>query len=73
LFSTSAAENTSIGNQSGHTKITIMVDDEETTFEMSQKQTVLEAALKQELMLHILVKVEFVALVLLESQMVLLK
>jgi ring-1,2-phenylacetyl-CoA epoxidase subunit PaaE len=47
LFSTSAAENTSIGNQSGHTKITIMVDDEETTFEMSQKQTVLEAALKQ--------------------------
>ncbi len=47
LFSTSTAENTSIGNQSGHTKITIMVDDEETTFEMSQKQTVLEAALKQ--------------------------
>jgi ring-1,2-phenylacetyl-CoA epoxidase subunit PaaE len=24
-----------------------MVDDEETTFEMSQKQTILEAALKQ--------------------------
>ncbi len=47
LFSTSTAENTSIGNQSGHTKITIMVDDDETTFEMSQKQTVLEAALKQ--------------------------
>ena len=47
LFSASTAENTSIGNQSGHTKITIMVDDEETTFEMSQKQTVLEAALKQ--------------------------
>jgi len=47
LFSTSTTENTSIGNQSGHTKITIMVDDEETTFEMSQKQTVLEAALKQ--------------------------
>ncbi len=47
LFSTSSAENTSVGNQSGHTKITIMVDDEETTFEMSQKQTVLEAALKQ--------------------------
>ncbi len=47
LFSTSTAENTSVGNQSGHTKITIMVDDEETTFEMSQKQTVLEAALKQ--------------------------
>ena len=47
LFSTSTAENTNIGNQSGHTKITIMVDDDETTFEMSQKQTVLEAALKQ--------------------------
>ena len=47
LFSTSTAENTSVGNQSGHTKITIIVDDEETTFEMSQKQTVLEAALKQ--------------------------
>ena len=47
LFSTSTAENTNVGNQSGHTKITIMVDDEETTFEMSQKQTVLEAALKQ--------------------------
>lgn len=31
----------------GHTKITIMVDDEETTFEMSRKQTVLDAALKQ--------------------------
>jgi ring-1,2-phenylacetyl-CoA epoxidase subunit PaaE len=30
----------------GHTKITVMVDDEETTFEMS-KQTLLEAALKQ--------------------------
>ena len=47
LFSTSTAENTRVGNQSGHTKITIMVDDAETTFEMSQKQTVLEAALKQ--------------------------
>lgn len=31
----------------GHTKITVLVDDEETTFEMSQKQTVLDAALKQ--------------------------
>ncbi|RTY95933.1 2Fe-2S iron-sulfur cluster-binding protein [Flavobacterium sp. GT3R68] len=30
-----------------HTQITIMVDNEETTFEMSQKQTLLEAALKQ--------------------------
>ena len=47
LFSTSTAENTNAGNQTGHTKITVLVDDEETTFEMSQKQTVLEAALKQ--------------------------
>lgn len=47
LFSTSTSENVSVGNQSGHTKITVLVDDEETTFEMSQKQTVLEAALKQ--------------------------
>jgi ring-1,2-phenylacetyl-CoA epoxidase subunit PaaE len=31
----------------GHSKITIMVDDEETTFEMSQNQTILDAALKQ--------------------------
>ena len=48
LFSTSTAEeNTSNESHTGHTKITVMVDDEETTFEMSQKQTVLEAALKQ--------------------------
>jgi len=47
LFSSSTKENTSAENHSGHTKITILVDDEETTFEMSQKQTVLEAALKQ--------------------------
>ncbi len=32
---------------SGHTKITVLVDAEETTFEMSQKQTILEAALKK--------------------------
>jgi ring-1,2-phenylacetyl-CoA epoxidase subunit PaaE len=31
----------------GHTKISILVDDEETSFEMSQKQTILDAALKQ--------------------------
>ena len=48
LFSTSTAnENASAETHTGHTKITVMVDDEETTFEMSQKQTVLEAALKQ--------------------------
>ena len=33
----------------GQTKITILLDDETTTFEMSQKQTVLEAALDQDL------------------------
>jgi ring-1,2-phenylacetyl-CoA epoxidase subunit PaaE len=48
LFSTSTAtENAAAASHEGHTKITVMVDDEETTFEMSQKQTVLEAALKQ--------------------------
>lgn len=47
LFSTdSSTENTPQTGTDGHTKITVLVDDEETTFEMSQKQTVLEAALK---------------------------
>ena len=40
-------DNTAI--ESGKTKITVIVDDEETTFEMSQKQTVLEAALDEDL------------------------
>ena len=40
-----------------------MVDDEETTFEMSQKQTILEAALKQGLTLPILAKAEYAAAV----------
>jgi ring-1,2-phenylacetyl-CoA epoxidase subunit PaaE len=48
LFSTSTTkDNPSAESHTGHTKITVLVDDEETTFEMSQKQTVLEAALKQ--------------------------
>ncbi len=47
LFSSSSAENEEASSHEGHTKITILVDDEETSFEMSQKQTVLEAALKQ--------------------------
>ncbi|MEC4003499.1 ferredoxin--NADP reductase [Flavobacterium sp. SUN052] len=47
LFSTSSAENSDAGSHQGHTKITILVDGDEATFEMSQKQTVLEAALKQ--------------------------
>ncbi len=47
LFSASSAENKIEKSLEGHTKITITVDDDETTFEMSQKQTILEAALKQ--------------------------
>lgn len=48
LFTTSAApENPEAASHTGHTKITVVVDDEEATFEMSQKQTLLEAALKQ--------------------------
>jgi ring-1,2-phenylacetyl-CoA epoxidase subunit PaaE len=47
LFSSSSAENKIEKSLEGHSKITILVDDEETTFEMSQKQTILEAALKQ--------------------------
>jgi ring-1,2-phenylacetyl-CoA epoxidase subunit PaaE len=48
LFSTTtSAEKEIATSENGHTKITILVDDEETTFEMSQKQTLLEAALKQ--------------------------
>jgi ring-1,2-phenylacetyl-CoA epoxidase subunit PaaE len=47
LFSSATTENTIEKSLSGQSKITIMVDDEETTFEMSQKLTVLDAALKQ--------------------------
>jgi len=47
LFSSSNVENLEASSHEGHTKITITVDDDETTFEMSQKQTILEAALKQ--------------------------
>jgi ring-1,2-phenylacetyl-CoA epoxidase subunit PaaE len=48
LFSTTASNETAAtSSANGHTKITVLVDDEETTFEMSQKQTLLEAALKQ--------------------------
>jgi ring-1,2-phenylacetyl-CoA epoxidase subunit PaaE len=46
LFTTSSTENAEATSGEGHTKITILVDGDETTFEMSQKQTVLEAALK---------------------------
>lgn len=47
LFSTSSVENDIKIALEGHSKITVFVDEEETTFEMSQKQTILEAALKQ--------------------------
>jgi ring-1,2-phenylacetyl-CoA epoxidase subunit PaaE len=47
LFKASSHENTIQEALVGHSKITVMVDNEETTFEMSQKQTILEASLKQ--------------------------
>lgn len=47
LFTTSSHENEIKKSLEGHSKITVLVDAEETTFEMSQKQTILEAALKQ--------------------------
>lgn len=47
LFFAPTAENKIDSALSGHTKITVWVDGDETTFEMSQKQTLLEAALKQ--------------------------
>ena len=47
LFSSSVVENLEASSHEGHSKITITVDHDETTFEMSQKQTILEAALKQ--------------------------
>jgi ring-1,2-phenylacetyl-CoA epoxidase subunit PaaE len=49
LFSASPSESDKEISAHGHTQITILLDDEETTFEMSQKQTLLEAALKQSL------------------------
>lgn len=47
LFSTTPNETKVENTLGGHTKITVMVDDEEAVFEMAQKQTILEAALKQ--------------------------
>ncbi|MBE0392525.1 ferredoxin--NADP reductase [Flavobacterium sp. PL002] len=47
LFTSSTQENTISESLEGHSKITVIVDDEETSFEMSQKQTILDAALKQ--------------------------
>jgi ring-1,2-phenylacetyl-CoA epoxidase subunit PaaE len=47
LFTTTATEKVISGDTNGHTKVTMMIDGDEATFEMSQKQTILEAALKQ--------------------------
>jgi ring-1,2-phenylacetyl-CoA epoxidase subunit PaaE len=47
LFTASSTENQAQKSLEGHTKITVLVDGDETSFEMSQKQTLLEAALKQ--------------------------
>jgi len=47
LFSASTKENAVDTSKNEHTKITVLVDNDETTFEMSSKQTLLEAALKQ--------------------------
>lgn len=47
LFSTPIAEKKIEENLDGQTKITVLVDDEEVTFVMSQQMTILDAALKQ--------------------------
>ena len=47
LFSTSKTENIAAASHEGHTKISVLVDGDEATFEMNQKQTILEASLKQ--------------------------
>lgn len=47
LFGTAPTESPEASQLNGHTAISVMVDSDETSFEMSQKQTILEAALKQ--------------------------
>ncbi|RWX00046.1 ferredoxin--NADP reductase [Flavobacterium cerinum] len=47
LFSTPIAEKKIEENLDGQTKITVLVDDDEVTFLMSQQMTILDAALKQ--------------------------
>ncbi|WP_372936200.1 2Fe-2S iron-sulfur cluster-binding protein [Seonamhaeicola sp.] len=50
LFKAAKPDEINDGNATdGKTKITVIVDDEEATFEMSQKQTILEAALDEDL------------------------
>ena len=47
LFAAAASTNESGGTGNGHTKLEIVVDGETFTIEMNQKQTLLDAALKQ--------------------------
>ncbi|WP_306351297.1 ferredoxin--NADP reductase [Flavobacterium sp. '19STA2R22 D10 B1'] len=47
LFTASTEEHIIEKSLDGHTKITVLVDDEETSFVMSQQQTILDASLKQ--------------------------
>ena len=47
LFSSSVSEKTISASPEGTTNITVMVDGDVTNFEMSAKQTILEASLKQ--------------------------
>ena len=47
LFSTPIAEKPITANLDGQTKVTVLVDDEETTFVMPKEITILDAALKQ--------------------------
>jgi ring-1,2-phenylacetyl-CoA epoxidase subunit PaaE len=47
LITTSSQEITISESLEGHTKISVLVDGDTTVFEMSQKQTLLDAALKQ--------------------------
>mgnify|MGYP000580494731 CR=1 FL=1 len=50
LFTTSTIESTSnTSTKKGESKITILVDEEETTLSMLQKQTILEAALSNDI------------------------
>ncbi|HLV14654.1 MAG TPA: ferredoxin--NADP reductase [Xanthomarina sp.] len=49
LFKAAKPADVNDGVASGNTKITVVLDDEETTFEMSQKQSVLEAVLDEDL------------------------
>ncbi|MDG1308932.1 MAG: ferredoxin--NADP reductase [Flavobacteriaceae bacterium] len=49
LFTASEVKSTSTSTNEGDSNITILVDEEETTLVMSQKQTILEAALANDL------------------------